>query len=126
MDTGESTKISVNTIAQGRPDVSVEPVVINSCASFTAHEAAGAASARSSLRPLLDEGTWFLPKPRTHRVAGMQSCDSNRFVAHPSRRRASAAPQDEVVRRSTISAPHGEELRSSDSNHEAQPGLFEN
>jgi hypothetical protein len=55
-DTGESTKISVNTIAQGRPDVSVEPVVSNSCAFFTAHEAAGAASARSSLRPLLFEG----------------------------------------------------------------------
>jgi hypothetical protein len=44
---------SVNTIAQGRPDVSVEPVVTNSCAFFAAHEAAGAASARSSLRPLL-------------------------------------------------------------------------
>jgi len=58
-DTGESTKISVNTIAQGRPDVSVEPVVNNSCASYTAHEAAGAASARSSLRPLLFEGRRF-------------------------------------------------------------------
>jgi hypothetical protein len=58
-DTGESTKISVNTIAQGRPDVSVEPVVSNSCAFFTAHEAAGAASARSSLRPLLFEGRRF-------------------------------------------------------------------
>jgi hypothetical protein len=58
-DTGESTKISVNTIARGRPDVSVEPVVNNSCASYTAHEAAGAASARSSLRPLLFEGRRF-------------------------------------------------------------------
>jgi hypothetical protein len=43
-------------IAQGRPDVSVEPVVTNSCAFLTAHEAAGAASARSSLRPLPFEG----------------------------------------------------------------------
>src|SRR5262245_26797580 len=55
----KSTKISVNTIAQGRPDVPVEPVVNNSCAFLTAHEAAGAASARSSLRPLLFEGRWF-------------------------------------------------------------------
>jgi hypothetical protein len=51
-DTGESTHNAVNTIAQGRPGVSVEPVVANSCASYTAHEAAGAASTRFSLRPL--------------------------------------------------------------------------
>jgi hypothetical protein len=44
---------SVNTIARGRPDVSVEPVVTNSCAFYTAHEAAGAASTRLSLRPSL-------------------------------------------------------------------------
>jgi hypothetical protein len=68
-DTGESTNISVNTIAQGRPDVSVEPVVNNSCASFTAHEAAGAASARSSLRPCL-RGTLLFAKPWI--VAGMR------------------------------------------------------
>ena len=34
----------------------VEPVVNNSCAFYTAHEAAGAASIRSSLRPLFSEG----------------------------------------------------------------------
>jgi hypothetical protein len=55
-DTGESTKISVNTVAQGRPECFGGPVVTNSCAFFAAHEAAGAASARSSLRPLLFRG----------------------------------------------------------------------
>src|ERR1700757_3059874 len=51
-DTGESTRISVNTIAQGRPDCFGVPVVTNSCAFFVAHEAAGAQNTRSSLRPL--------------------------------------------------------------------------
>jgi hypothetical protein len=76
-DTGESTKISVNTIAQGRPDVSVEPVVNNSCAFLTAHEAAGAASARSSLRPLLFEGRWLVlasPGQIVSRECGVLSC----------------------------------------------------
>jgi hypothetical protein len=56
-DTGKITKISVNTVAQGRPGVSVEPVVNNSCAFLVAHEAAGAASTRFSLRPLFPGGT---------------------------------------------------------------------
>jgi hypothetical protein len=56
MDTGESTTNAVNTIAQGRPVAPVEPVVTNSCAFYTAHEAAGATSIRSSLRPLYLEG----------------------------------------------------------------------
>jgi hypothetical protein len=38
----------------------VEPVVSNSCAFFTAHEAAGATSIRSSLRPLLSRDLRFL------------------------------------------------------------------
>ena len=53
MDTGESTLISRNTIAQGRPDCFGGPVVTNSCAFFTAHEAAGAQNTRLSLRPLV-------------------------------------------------------------------------
>src|SRR5580704_1475029 len=40
----------------------VEPVVSNSCAFFTAHEAAGATSARPSLRPLFSEGQRILRK----------------------------------------------------------------
>src|SRR3978361_316802 len=46
--------ISRKTIAQGRPDVSAEPVC--SCAFLFAHfarETAGAARTRSSLRPLI-------------------------------------------------------------------------
>src|SRR5215467_4976166 len=56
MDTGESTRISVNTIAQGRPDCFGGPVVTNSCAFFAAHEAAGAQNTRSSLRPRFSLG----------------------------------------------------------------------
>src|ERR1700682_3545382 len=47
-------EVSRKTIAQGRPDASAEPVC--SCAFFyvqLAHETAGAARTRSSLRPLL-------------------------------------------------------------------------
>jgi hypothetical protein len=49
--------ISRKTIAQGRPDASAEPVC--SCAHLfvqLAHETAGAACTRSSLRPLISEG----------------------------------------------------------------------
>jgi hypothetical protein len=35
--TGESAEETVNTIAQGRPDYSGEPVVTNSCAYFISH-----------------------------------------------------------------------------------------
>src|SRR5258708_38902169 len=35
-------------------------VVTNSCVCFFTHEAAGALSARHSLRPLLSRGEWFL------------------------------------------------------------------
>jgi hypothetical protein len=50
-------EVSRKTIAQGRPDASAEPVC--SCAFFFvhfAHETAGAARTRSSLRPLISEG----------------------------------------------------------------------
>jgi hypothetical protein len=66
----------------------VEPVVNNSCAFYTAHEAAGATSIRSSLRPLSSEGLGFL-----------QNSDASRRGKHshaiPSRR-CFAAPRDEV------------------------------
>src|ERR1700680_2937236 len=52
--TGESTKETVKTIARGKPDDPVEPVVSNSCAFFTAQEAAGAIGARLSPRPSWD------------------------------------------------------------------------
>ena len=44
------------TIAQGAPACSAVPVVSNSCAFYLAHEAAGAASIRCSLRPPSREG----------------------------------------------------------------------
>jgi hypothetical protein len=49
-------EVSRKTIAQGEPDDPVEPVVTNSCAFFSAREAAGAIDARFSLRPLFREG----------------------------------------------------------------------
>ena len=44
--------VSRNTIAQGMPVFSGEPVVTNSCAFYFAREAAGASDTRLSLRPL--------------------------------------------------------------------------
>jgi hypothetical protein len=43
--------ISRKAIAQGMPECFGEPVVTNSCAFFTAREAAGALNTRHSLRP---------------------------------------------------------------------------
>jgi hypothetical protein len=51
--TGESTKETVKTIARGMPGVSGVTVVTNACAFYTTHAAAGASSARHSLRPLM-------------------------------------------------------------------------
>src|SRR5216684_9409570 len=56
-------EVSRKTIAQGRPDASAEPVC--SCAPFyvqLAHETAGAARTRLSLRPLFSGGTNVLAK----------------------------------------------------------------
>jgi hypothetical protein len=69
--TGESTKETVKTIAQGVPGRSGVPVVTMLVCFFFAHKAAGAASARHSLRPLfarVDRSS-----TRAHRVAGMRS-----------------------------------------------------
>ncbi len=54
--TGESTKETVKTIARGMPGVSGVTVVTTLvCFLIFAHKAAGAASARHSLRPLIFE-----------------------------------------------------------------------
>ena len=50
--TRESPEETVKTIARGKPDDPVEPVVSNSCAFYFAHEAAGAVGARLSPCPL--------------------------------------------------------------------------
>ena len=47
--------ISRKTIARGMPGVSGVTVVTNACAFYTPHAAAGASSARHSLRPLISE-----------------------------------------------------------------------
>src|SRR5215471_19416328 len=73
MDTGESTKISVNTIAQGKPDCFGVPVVTNSCAFFTAHEAAGAPDTRLSLRPH-SRGSRILQSSDAWRREGAATC----------------------------------------------------
>src|SRR6202035_3099885 len=53
--TGESAKETVKTTARGMPGVSGVTVVTNSRVFYTTREAAGASSARHSLRPLLGE-----------------------------------------------------------------------
>ena len=58
--TGESTKETVKTIAQGMPGESgVTVVTMLVCFFHIAREAAGAAGARHSLRPLTGEGGRF-------------------------------------------------------------------
>src|SRR5260221_12334727 len=50
-------EVSRKTIAQGRPDASAEPVCSCACScAHIAHETAGAARTRSSLRPLFFAG----------------------------------------------------------------------
>jgi hypothetical protein len=71
--TGESTKETVKTIAQGMPVDGVVPVVTNSSCFLTfAREAMGAARTRHSLRPLLSRV--MLGKARADHAAGMRSC----------------------------------------------------
>src|ERR1700726_3854727 len=60
--TGESTKETVKTIAQGMPGDPGVTVVTNSRVFYTTREAAGASSARHSLRPLIGEGGTFPAK----------------------------------------------------------------
>src|SRR5258705_2844822 len=52
-------EVSRKTIARGMPGRSGVTVVTNSCVCFFTHEAAGALSARHSLRPLISQGGDF-------------------------------------------------------------------
>jgi hypothetical protein len=72
-DTGESTHNAVTPLRREGRVAPVEPVVTNSCAFYTAHEAAGAAGTRSSLRPLFRGGT-CIRKARANCVAGTRTC----------------------------------------------------
>jgi len=61
MVTEESTKEAVKTIARGMPgDSGVTVVTMLVCFFYFAREAAGASSARHSLRPLISLGERFL------------------------------------------------------------------
>src|ERR1700755_2426867 len=82
--TGESTKETVKTIARGMPDVSGVTVVTNSRVFHFPREAAGASSARHSLRSLILEGQ-LVGKTRANGVAGRRGCDQrcrHKFVRH--------------------------------------------
>jgi len=59
MDTGESAHNALTPLRREGRVAPVEPVVSNSCAFYTAHEAAGAAGTWSSLRPRLFEGLFW-------------------------------------------------------------------
>jgi hypothetical protein len=79
--TGESSKETVKTIARGMPgDSGVTAVTMLVCFFIFAREAAGATSARHSLRPLIPEG-WMLaylgritPRDREGVAAGHTGC----------------------------------------------------
>jgi hypothetical protein len=71
--TGESSKETVNTIAQGNAGLPGGPVVTTLvCLLHFAHEAAGAAGTRHSLRPRF-RGEGFLHDPGAIRAAGMRT-----------------------------------------------------
>jgi hypothetical protein len=65
----EEREVSRKTIARGMPGETGVTVVTTLVFCFFTHEAAGALSARHSLRPLIPRGE-VLAKPRAHRAAG--------------------------------------------------------
>jgi hypothetical protein len=73
--TGESTKETVKTIAQGMPGDSGVTVVTNSRVYYTTRAAAGASGARHSLRPLIG-GRKVPGKTRAKCAARSRSCVS--------------------------------------------------
>jgi hypothetical protein len=89
-ETGESTRISVNTIAQGRPDCFGGPVVTNSYAFFHCIRGCGCAKHPVFPAPSVFERDKDDAKLGRKCAARMQSCVSDLFAAHPSRRRAKA------------------------------------
>jgi len=71
--TGESTKQTVKTIARGMPGCSGVTVVTNARVYYTPRAAAGASSARHSLRPLMFRGQEVQDKTRAH-AARSRNC----------------------------------------------------
>jgi hypothetical protein len=84
-------EISRKTIAQGRPGVPANLWLLPLCF-FVAQGAAGAPSARLSLRPHFSEGQ-ISCKARAHRVAGMRSHILTSLRANGSRECAPDAKQ---------------------------------
>jgi hypothetical protein len=90
--TGESTKETVKTIAQGRPGVSGKPVVTTLvCFTNFAREAAGASGTRLSLRPLLSEGQKFGQTSDAWRRENAKVC--LRTMSSSPRKRGSSIPE---------------------------------
>jgi hypothetical protein len=85
--TGESTKETVKTIAQGRPGVSGKPVVTRLvCLFHFAREAAGAVGTRLSRRPLCLRGQKFLNDSGASRERGCVSrrhCEGRKRRSNP-------------------------------------------
>src|SRR6188768_981577 len=71
------------SLAQGRPDA-LRWTCMLVCALFVhvAHETAGAARTRSSLRPLIGEGKEISGKARAERAARSRSCVLDRDAPH--------------------------------------------
>src|SRR5437667_12726237 len=103
MVTGKSTKETVKTIAQGRPDDPPVPVVLPRA--FLLHADHGCGGHPAFPAPSSDFEGGSLPSTRTFRAARMKIRVGNHAAAHPSRRGLSAAAS------STRSDPHGEEAR---------------
>src|ERR1700728_2799281 len=92
--TGESTKETVKTIARGMPGVSGVTVVTNARVYYTPRAAAGASSARHSLRPLIDEGRDFVTTRADIRRGDGRACFLDTSILRDARLRR--APPDEV------------------------------
>ena len=71
--------ISRKTIARGMPGFSGVTVVTNACAFYTPHAAAGASSARHSLRPLISRAGHFRTTRAIH-AARSRSCGCLTFT----------------------------------------------
>jgi hypothetical protein len=105
--TGESAKKTVKTIARGMPGVSGVTVVTNARAFYTPRAAAGASSARHSLRPLIFRRRDILGyNSDAICAAGSRSCIQPSLPAT----NAKLCARERLVRRSSTS--EGERRRS--------------
>ena len=119
------SRISRNTIAQGRPVVRLVPVVLPRA--FLLHADHGCGGHPAFPAPsVFDEGDLmeklgcFIPREREHASSFFAwSILLQADAKHRPETVATHAPRDEVLASGTIPDPHGEEARSAVSNHEA-------